>query len=97
MKMRRAPAFVAFSMKFGILWQSVSTWMVKPQWMPSSWSLITRSSRISQSLLRAKLSSVMKNRSMPCFLFSRMICSRSSGVRKRLLRPCTLMMVQNEH
>ena len=24
----------AFSMKFGILWQSVSTWMVKPTWMP---------------------------------------------------------------
>ena len=28
---------------------------------------------------------------------SRTICSRSSAVRKRLLRPCTLMMVQNEH
>ena len=28
--MRRAPALVAFSMKLGILWQSVSTWMVKP-------------------------------------------------------------------
>ena len=26
-----------------------------------------------------------------------MICSRSSGERNRLLRPCTLMMVQNEH
>ena len=95
---RLTPAPVAFSMKFGILWQSVSTWIVKPQAMPSfSRSSITRSSRISQSLLRAKLSSVMKNRSMPWTLFSRMIFSRSSGVRNRLLRPCTLMMVQNEH
>ena len=84
-------------MKFGILWQSVSTWMVKPPRMPSSWQ---RDHPVEQDLpvaLRAKLSSVMKNRSMPCALFARMIFSRSSGVRKRLLRPCTLMMVQNEH
>ena len=39
----RAAPCVAFSMKFGILWQSVSTWMVKPMYMPSSCSLIIRS------------------------------------------------------
>ena len=66
MNTRRTPAWVAFSMKFGILWQSVSTWMVKPMLRPSptrSW--IMRSSSGSQCLLRAKLSSVMKNRLMP--------------------------------
>ena len=34
---------------------------------------------------------------MFCAWFSRMILSTSSGVRQRLLRPCTLMIVQNEH
>ena len=64
--------------------------------MPSCLSAIIRSSRF-PSLLRAKLSSVMKNRSIPWALLARMIFSRSSGVRNRLLRPWTLMMVQNEH
>ena len=53
-------------MKFGILWQSVSTWMVKPMFMPSPCRIsIMRSNSGSQSLLRAKLSSVMKKRLMP--------------------------------
>ena len=30
MKRALTPACAAFSMKFGILWHSVSTWMVKP-------------------------------------------------------------------
>ena len=66
--------------------------------MPSfSLSSISRSKKSSQCLLRAMLSSVMKNDVMPCLTFSRTIASRSSALRKRLLRPCTLMMVQNEH
>src|SRR3954451_3438674 len=66
--------------------------------MPSfSLSSMMRSKNSSQCLLRAMLSSVMKNCVMPCLWFSRMMFSRSSALRKRLLRPCTLMMVQNEH
>ena len=34
MNTRRTPACAAFSMKFGILWHSVSTWIVKPMFMP---------------------------------------------------------------
>ena len=54
-------------MKFGILWHSVSTWMVKPIFGNSPLrSSIRRSNSASQSRLRAKLSSVMKKRLMPC-------------------------------
>ena len=85
-------------MKFGMRWQSVSTWMVRLALSPSlSRSWISRSKKASQSLLRARLSSVMKKALIPCARFSRMIASRSSAVRKRLLRPCTLMIVQKEH
>ena len=67
MKTRVTPARLAFSMKFGILWQSVSTWIIRPSGMPCfSRSSISRSKIGSQSLLRAKLSSVMKNLEMPC-------------------------------
>ena len=52
---------------------------------------------LSQSVLRAKLSSVMKKRLMPCARLRRTIRSTSSAERRRDLRPCTLMMVQNEH
>jgi hypothetical protein len=46
---------------------------------------MSRSKIASQSLLRAKLSSVMKKRRMFCAQFSRMIFSMSSGVRWRRL------------
>ena len=66
MNTRRDAGARAFSMKFGILWQSVSTWMMK---LMSSFSLsrswMMRSKIASQSLLRAKLSSVMKKRGSP--------------------------------
>ena len=65
--------------------------------LSTSRSLASRSKIASHSLLRAKLSSVMKKRVMSCAQLSRTIFSMSSGVRKRDLRPCTLMMVQNEH
>ena len=39
----------------------------------------------------------MKNLWMPCAQFRRTRSSTSSAERKRDLRPCTLMMVQNEH
>src|SRR6476660_2066001 len=58
---------------------------------------MSRSRIPSQSLLRAKSSSVMKNRLIFCAALVRMIASTSSGVRWRDLRPCTLMIVQNEH
>ncbi len=51
----------------------------------------------SQFLLRAKLSSVMKNRVMPWAALSFTMRSMSSASRQRDLRPWTLMMVQNEH
>jgi hypothetical protein len=51
----------------------------------------------SQFRLRAKLSSVMKNREMPRLAFCRRIRSMSSASRQRDLRPCTLMIVQKEH
>ena len=99
MKTRFTPARAHFSMKFGSLWQSVSTWMMKLDLDPfsSSRSSISRSRIASQSVLRAKLSSVMKKLCSPCATFSRTICSMSSGERRRDLRPCTLMIVQNEH
>src|SRR6516164_7201246 len=44
-----------------------------------------------------KLSSVMKNLLIPFAQLARTSCSTSSAERKRDLRPCTLMIVQNEH
>jgi hypothetical protein len=96
-KTRRTPAWVVFSMKLGMRWHSVSTWIVKPIFNPSPRSSIRRSTNFSQSRLRAKLSSVMKKRLMPWATFSRTSRSRSSAERNRLLRPCTLMIVQKEH
>ena len=53
---RRTPALAHFSMKFGNLWQSVSTWIVKLSLHPSlSRRSIIRSRSASQSLLRAKV------------------------------------------
>ena len=63
----------------------------------SSRSQISRSKKASQLRLRAKLSSVMKKRLMFCAQFLRITASRSSADLNRLLRPCTLMMVQKEH
>ena len=98
MNTRRTPARAHFSTKFGSLWQSVSTWMMKPMLNFSTSRKWMRRSRIaSQSLLRAKLSSVMKKPRRPCATLTRTIFSMSSGERRRDLRPCTLMMVQNEH
>ena len=72
--------------------------MVKPIFGQSAArNSISRSNSSSQSRLRAKLSSVMKNRLMLWAQFSRTIFSRSSGERNLLLRPCTLMTVQKEH
>ena len=95
---RLVPARTAFSMKFGILWQSVSTWIISLTFMFSrSRSAIMRSKIGSQSLLRAKLSSVMKKFLMPCTQCSRIVFSTSSADRRRDFLPCTLMIVQNEH
>ena len=96
-ELARTPALAHFSIKFGNLWQSVSTWIVKVTSIPSSRSWMMRSRMISQSLLRAKLSSVMKKPRIPCSTLPRITASMSSAVRRRDLRPCTLMMVQNEH
>ena len=60
-------------------------------------SSIMRSKIASQFLLRAKLSSVMKNRETPRLAFCRRIRSMSSASRQRDFLPCTLMIVQNEH
>ena len=98
MKTRLTPARAHFSMKFGSLWQSVSTWMMKLMLsFSTSRSWMSRSRIGSQSLLRAKLSSVMKKRAGPARNSRARCCSTSSGERRRDLRPCTLMMVQNEH
>jgi hypothetical protein len=75
----------------------VSTWKISLNFTPSCCIAINRSTIGSQLRLRAKLSSVMKNLRTPCATFLRTIASTSSGVRKRDLRPWTLMMVQNEH
>ena len=48
MNTRRTPARPAFAMKFGMRWHSVSTWMVKPMFSPSSRSAIIRSNSGSQ-------------------------------------------------
>ena len=65
MNTRRTPACAAFSMKFGILWHSVSTWMVKPIFGQLAGPQRDQAvEQRSQSRLRAKLSSVMKNRLM---------------------------------
>ena len=64
----------------------------------TSRSSIRRSKIGSQSLLRAKLSSVMKKLCRcPARRWRARSRSTSSGERRRDLRPCTLMMVQNEH
>ncbi len=66
MNTRRTPARADFSTKFGILWQSVSTWMMKLKYNFSRSRIsISRSKIGSQLRLRAKLSSVMKNRHTP--------------------------------
>ena len=57
---------------------------------------IRRSRIFSQSAFRAKLSSVMKKRLMPCARLVRTMRSTSSAERRRDFRPCTLIMVQNE-
>src|SRR5262249_16689450 len=67
MNTRVTPARFAFSMKFGILWHKVSTWIMRPSGIASlSRSRMRRSKIGSHSLFRAKLSSVMKNLWMPC-------------------------------
>ncbi len=82
MNTRRTPARAAFSMKFGMRWHSVSTWITRLNDMPScSRSRISRSNSISQLRLRARLSSVMKNRSTPWAMLPRTIASMSSGER----------------
>ena len=48
-------------------------------------------------LVAGEISSVRKNWEIPNAALARTIFSRSSGVRNRLLRPWTLMIVQNEH
>ena len=94
----RHPARPAFSMKCGRRWHIVSTWMMNLMFSFSRSRIsMRRSKMLSQSVLRAKLSSVMKKRLIPCARFRRMICSTSSADRRRDLRPCTLIMVQNEH
>ena len=56
MKTRVTPARFAFSMKFGILWHSVSTWIIRPSGMPScSRSSIRRSKIASQSLVAGEI------------------------------------------
>ncbi len=98
MNTRATPARPAFSMKCGRRWHMVSTWITNLMFSFScSRMAIRRSKTFSQSVLRAKLSSVMKKRLMPCARLLRMICSMSSAERRRDLRPCTLMMVQKEH
>jgi hypothetical protein len=69
MNTRRTPARAHFSMNRGILWQSVSTWMMKWILIPSSFSSMSRSRIASHSVLRAKLSSVMKKLCRPCATF----------------------------
>jgi hypothetical protein len=67
MKTRVTPARFGFSTKFSILWQRVSTCIINPSGIPClSRNSIRRSKIASHSLLRAKLSSVMKNLWMPC-------------------------------
>ena len=98
MNTRLTPARAAFSMKFGILWHSVSTWMIRRKSnLSRSRNSMIRSNISSQDLLRAKLSSVMKKCRMSSARCCRIVRSTSSADRLRDLRPCTLMMVQNEH
>src|SRR3569623_1295374 len=67
MNTRLTPARAAFSTKFGSLRQSVSTWMMKLTLnFSTSRRWMIRSRIGSQSLLRAKLSSVMKKARSPC-------------------------------
>src|SRR5439155_44612 len=82
----------------GMRWQSVSTWMMNCRPSPSSSRIsISRSKIASQLRLRAKLSSVMKNRKTPCARLARTSRSMSSASRQRDFRPCTLMIVQKLH
>src|SRR5262249_7738705 len=62
---------------------------------PGCWG--SRSKIASQFRLRAKLSSVTKNRWMPCATFARTMRSTSSASRQREVRPWTLMIVQKLH
>src|SRR5712671_5049998 len=97
-KTRLHPARAAFSMKFGMRWQRVSTWMMNCSPSPSRSRISIKRSKIaSQFRLRAKLSSVMKNRKTPCARLARTSRSTSSASRQRDLRPCTLMIVQKLH
>ena len=98
MKTRVTPARAAFSMKPGILWHSVSTWMIR---------LILKLVRLAQldeavedrlPVLVAREIVVGDEEAADALRqFARTICSTSSGERRRDLRPCTLMIVQNEH
>ena len=98
MKTRVHPARAAFSTKSGIRWHRVSTWMMNWRVRPSPSRIsIKRSKMASQLRLRAKLSSVMKNRNTPWARLARTRRSMSSASRQREIRPWTLMMVQKLH
>ena len=76
------PARADFSMKPGMRWHSVSTCSNRRMLnLSRSRNSISRSRIGSQLRLRAKLSSVMKNRVMPCAALARTMASTSSGVR----------------
>ena len=82
MKIAVQPARAAFSMKSGMRWHSVSTCSNSLMLNLSRSRNSIRRSRIgSQLRLRAKLSSVTKNRVMPCAALARTMASTSSGVR----------------
>ena len=99
MKTRVTPARFAFSTKFSILWHSVSTWIIRPRGNSVLFPQLDQAIEDCLPLFVAsrKLSSVMKNLWMPCAQLRRTSSSTSSAERKRDLRPCTLMIVQNEH
>src|SRR5262245_28340281 len=85
---RLTPARVAFSMKFGILWHNASTWMTSLIFILSrSRSAMRRSKIASQSLLRARLSSVIKKSRMPSAQCSRTVRSTSFADRPRDFLP----------
>ena len=98
MKTRVTPARFALATKFGILWHSVSTWIRK---------------RTIQAVFLPQLDDAVEDRFPVLVAgeivvgdeeavdavskFLRKMRSTSSGLRRRDFRPCTLMMVQNEH
>src|SRR6516165_946311 len=83
-KTRLQPARAAFSTKFGMRWQRVSTWMMNCNSSPSRSRIsISRSKIASQLRLRAKLSSVMKKRKTPCARLARTRRVRSSASCRR--------------